>query len=239
MKHYYQPDQYSCVQGSAAILLSFFGIDKTPEEIISEVPPRSWPDRPELVAGTPNQDIASYFLSLGFDVTILSFDTWITDQSWKGKTNEQIMSRLQAGSGKLTAPAIGRSGSELYIQGYIDFVKSGGTINVDGSPRLDLIESLTIMAPIITTVAFNTLYSDGKSIAASDRSSTYDDVEGLSPNHNIVITRIDGDEVFYFDSWKDSSELSVHRDVMIAAISAAQQECDNMFIIVRDKANDR
>lgn len=233
MKHYFQPDQFTCVQTSAAILLSYFNIDKTPEQIISEVAPRAWPDKPDVIAGTPNQDIATYFLKLGFDVEIISYDNWITDQSWVGRGTEFIKKRFEEASGKLSAPMIGRSGSELYIQGYLDFINAGGKVSVEIAPEAPAIEKLLLSGPLLTTVSYNTLHGDGKAKSNADRSAKLDDVSGSAPNHNIVITKYEDDTFYFFDPWASKQELSVSRDRMIAAIATAQQECDNMLIVVR------
>lgn len=161
MKHYYQPNEFSCAQGSAAIFLSHFGFDKTPEDILAEVPVRSWPGKDEP-AGTPNQDIAAYFCKLGFDVELISSDVWVTDLSWVGKDTNFIQGRLQAASGALTAPLIGRDGTELYIQAYLDFIKAGGKLKIVPAIASAMIRGYLETGPIIATVAYGTLHGCGK-----------------------------------------------------------------------------
>src|SRR3989344_419235 len=146
--HFYQPDQYSCVQTAAAMLLSYFGVNKTPQDILDEIPVRSWPGKDEP-AGTPNQDIASYFCSLGFETEIISADGWVTDLAWAGKTTEFIKARLEKASGALTAPVIGREGTELYIQAYLDFIKARGRISVVSAITSDLLKHHLANGPFI------------------------------------------------------------------------------------------
>lgn len=235
--HYYQPDNFSCVQGSAAILLSYYGFTKTPEQLMAEVPVRSWPGSDEP-AGTPTQSMGAYFCSLGLQTTIISFDIEVTDLSWAGKSTEYITQRLEKASGNLKAKTIGRQGTELYIQAYLDFIKAGGKVQVNAYPSTALIDKLLADGPIITTVAYSTLYGLGKMKNDSPGPSaapTSNDTNGTAANHNIVISRRVGSKYEVYDSWLAPGIHHVEPEQLITAIATAQIECDNMLLVARKK----
>lgn len=233
IKHYYQTTNFSCVQAAAAMLLSAYDIHKTPDQILEEVKVRSWPGKDEP-AGTPNQDIAAYFCKLGLQTEIISFDMWVTDLGWQGKDIEYIKDRLQKASGMLTAPMIGREGTELYIQAYLDYIAAGGTISVAPAPTSEQFIELLAKGPIMTTVAPNALHGFGKGITGPELHFwSADDIKGAAPNHNIVLHKFVGDKIEVYDSWTKPGVQLVDTERLIAAISLAQQECDNMLIVVR------
>jgi len=233
MKLYQQPTNHSCTQAATAMLLSHFDIEKTPENILESVPVRSWPGSSEP-AGTPPQDVAAYVCKLGLAVEIVSFDVRVTDLSWQGKTTEFIEKRLKAASGKLTAPVIGRKGTELYIQAYIDYIAAGGKLSVQQAPTRELLHDLLKEAPFVAFVAYDTLWGTGKSINGPGlRESKADDILGGSANHAIVVSRSVGDDFEVYDPWHEPGIETVKADHLLAAIATAQQECDNLLIVVR------
>jgi hypothetical protein len=233
MKHYYQINSVGCVQAATAMLLSALNVNKTPAEVEKEVPMRSWPGKDEL-AGTPNQDVAAYMCRLGLDVEIISFDIWVTDLGWAGKDTAYIESRLKEASDKMTAPMIGRAGTELYIQAYLDYIKAGGKLSVQPFPSSKLITGLLQTGPIMTSVAYDTLYGQGKHVNNKELfDSTADDINGLAPNHNIVISRAVDNKIEVYDPWNKPGIHLVEPEQLITAIATAQQECDNMLVVVR------
>lgn len=232
MKHYYQTHVVGCVQAAGAIFLSAYDIAKSPTEIEKEVPMRAWPGKNEL-AGTPNQDMAAYFVKLGLEVEIISFDTWVTDLSWRNLDTESIAERLQAASGKLVAPMIGREGTELYIQAYLDYIKAGGKLSVQPFPSKSLMIDLLQDGPLMTTVSYDVLHGQGKHVNDGGLASHLDDILGTAPNHNIIISRQVAGMFEIYDPWLQPGVHRVRPDQLVAAISAAQQECDNMFIVAR------
>lgn len=237
IRHYYQIHEVGCVQAAGAMFLSAYDIVKTPADIEAEVPMRSWPGKTEL-AGTPNQDIAAYFARLGLQVQIVSFDAWVTDLSWQHKDTDFIRSRLETASGRLTAPMIGRQGTELYIQAYLDYIKAGGSISVKPYPQIAFIKELLEEGPILTTVSYDVLHGLGKSVSDGPDAETsrFDDVTGTAPNHTIVISRQVAGMMEVYDPWLKPGIHLRSPDQVISAISAAQQECDNMLITARTRA---
>jgi hypothetical protein len=235
MKHYYQIHSVGCVQAATAMTLSAFGVDKTPADVEREVPMRAWPGKDEL-AGTPNQDAAAYMCKQGLDVEIISFDTWVTDLSWQGKDTAYIESRLRKASGKLTVPLIGRDGTELYIQAYLDYIRAGGRLSVEAYPSIKRLKELLQNGPVMTTVSYDVLYGVGKRVNGNGVFDSHeDDILGVAPNHNVVINRVVDDKFEIYDPWNKPGIHLIEPDQSIAAISASQQECDNMLIIVRKK----
>lgn len=233
MKHFYQTTNVACVQAATAMLLSAFDIDKTPEDVIHEVPTRPWPGTEEP-AGTPNQDAAAYLCKLGLDVEIISFDAWITDLSWVGKDTAYIAERLQEAVGKQIESPIGDKGSQLYVQAYLDYIAVGGKVRVEVAPSRTMLQDLLADGPVMATVAYNTLHGVGKSVNGQQLfESRDDDITGHSPNHNIVISSYKDGSFEYYDPWKKPGVHWVESDQLIAAIASAQQECDNMLIIAR------
>jgi hypothetical protein len=215
-------------------VLSHFGIEKPYQDIMAELPMKLRPNSTKKT-GTLNQDLAIYMLKLGLSVEIVSYDTWITDLSWQGKDGAHMKIRLQAELGTLDVAMMDRSVTDAYIQGYIDFLEAGGHLSIQPYPATSYIKSALRDGPIMTSVLYGTLHGNGKSVTRKhQRPMDFSDTNGESLVHDIVISQFINDCFEIYDPLgMNGGVCLIEPDNLVAAISAAQQQCDNMLIIAR------
>jgi hypothetical protein len=232
--HYYQPTNNSCSQSALAILLSFFGQNLTPEEIVAKIPVNK-NDKGEDW-GTINQHLATWCLSLGFEVEMHTADFQIIDLSWIGLPEEKLLLRMELAKDSREVPILGKDWSKIYTQSYIDFVKAGGKLHIQPYMTTELLNSLIVESPILLCVNYNVLYSVGRSNNVGLRKAELDDVNGNLTNHSIVIYGIDDDGNYLVaDPYKEPGLQVVEPERMIAGMSASQVECDNLFFQLKIK----
>lgn len=226
--HHYQPTNNSCSQSALAILLSFFGQNLTPEEIVAKIPVNK-NDKGEDW-GTINQHLATWCLSQSFDVEMHTADFQIIDLSWIGLETEKLLERMELAKETREIPALGKTWSKIYMQSYIDFVKAGGKLHVLPYMTTELLNGLIADSPLLLCVNYNVLYGIGRSNNTGLRKAEPDDINGKLTNHSIVIYGLDDDGNYLVaDPYKEPGLQVIEPERMIAGMSASQVECDNLF----------
>lgn len=226
--HQYQQNPTSCSQTALSILFSHYGIQKSQDEILQSVPQLK--DENGKDFGTINQQLATWCTSLGFEVTLYTFDCQVIDQSWAELSPQDIIARLQAGMGGYEIPSLGRLWSNAYRQAYIDYLKAGGELNIEPAVTSKILYELLEQGPILACLSFSTLYGTGR---VNDRSE-FDDVNGKAWNHSVVIHGVDDAGNFRVsDPQRKPGSHIIEPERMIAAISTAQLECDNLLFQIR------
>jgi uncharacterized protein YvpB len=217
-----QPTNHSCGQTSAAMLLDYFGERITPAEVIDWV---KCVDKNGDETGSVTPQLAAKIAERGFNVDLYTFDLLIINHDWKGLNDDQLIERLRAVRTTRYVPAI--AGYEKqYIDAYINLVKAGGKLHIVDYPTTELLYKLLKTAPIFANVCQSVLTGAGHSRNVALR-KTKPDENGAIATHSVVIYGIHDGQFLIADSW--SGHLTVAPEALLAAISAAQIECDNMI----------
>lgn len=132
-------------------------------------------------------------------------------------------------------PSLGKNITEQYTQAYIDFVNAGGKLHIQKAVSSDLLYRLLHKGPVLPCVSFNTLYGT-KRVVLSEFKEKKDDVNGRAPNHSIVIYGNDEQGNFLIaDPDRKPGLHVIEPELMLAAISTAQLECDNLLFQITKK----
>jgi hypothetical protein len=232
VRHTYQPNNHSCGQAALSILLSFYERDMTPEAIMEQVDFMTT-DAGET-AGTTGQGLASWCIAQGFGAKLWSFDCQILDLAWAGLSKPKLLERLEAVKSVRNIPVLGERLSEFYVQGYIDYLEAGGELEIRPYATSGLLDELLETGPVLACVGFNTMYGYGRTNATGLRVSVPDDIGGRLTNHFVVIYgRTEGGDFLVADPWEKPGRQTIGREQMLAGISAAERECDNMVFMIR------
>lgn len=232
--HHYQPTNTTCSQSAMAMLFSFFGREFTPEEIMAMVPIIKNDEGEDW--GTINQDLASWSITQGFDVDMYTADFQVIDLSWADLSKAQLLERMELAKSKRDIPALGREWSKIYMQSYIDFVKVGGRLRIRPYMTTELIDRLLPDSPLLICVCYNVLYGSGRSQSVGLRKSKSDDLNGKLANHSILIYgKDDSDNYLVADPWEEPGTHAVEPERLLAAMTAAQMECDNLLFQLRQR----
>lgn len=216
------------------MLLGQYGMDSSVAEISAKVP-QVRNEKGEN-QGTINQQLATWCLSLGLSVKLYTFDCQVIDQSWSELSKEAVLERLAARKSGWIVPALGSDWTQAYAQAYIDFLQSGGELHIQPAVTTELLYTLLKDGPILPLVSFSTLYGKGRTRIDGDETekSVPDDVNGRALNHSLVIYGHDEQGRFLVaDPWEKPGLHGIEPERMIAAISTAQIECDNLLFQIQ------
>lgn len=209
-------------------MLSYYGKDSTPEQIAEDIPV-GLNDKGEPW-GTINQQLATWCIGQGYEVKMYTFDCQVIDQSWRDLDKAKLLERLEAAKAGRNVPSLGQEWSKMYLQSYIDFINAGGELHIQPHVTSKLLYELVRDGPLLTSVCFNTLYGTGHGKDIGLRKSEIDDVYGKTTNHSIVIYGVTENGDFEIaDPWQEPGMHTIEPERMIAAIIAAQIECDNLL----------
>ncbi len=233
--HYYQPTNSSCTATATSMLLSFYGIDKTPEQILSVFLVRKAQDGSDW--GSIGQDLARYCIGLGFDATFYSFDCYITDYSWQNFTTQEMYERLKVVRESRDVKCLGgKHNSQLYVDAYMEFIEAGGELKIRPYVTTELIDNLLQQGPVAAVVYYATLYGTGRSLKSGQRQEVLDDTNGKIYTHSVVIVGKDKNNRYQLaEPFKQPGLLWVEREQLVAGITAAQAECDNSLFVLQPK----
>lgn len=233
--HQYQPTNKSCSQTSLAMLFSYFGKTMTPGEVIAEVPVNK-NDKGED-QGTLNQELATWCLSQGFKVRMHTADFQIIDTAWKDLPVDQLIQRMESAKPYRDVPALGKAISERYVQSYIDFVKQGGELHIEPFMTTDLLDRLLPNSPILIAVCYNVLYATGRTKSFGLRQTAPNDTEGGLTTHSVVVYGKNDVGLYQVaDPWQEPGFHEIDPRRLVAAMDAAQIECDNVLFQLAKKS---
>lgn len=235
IKHQYQPTNTTCSPTALSMLLGTYGKDFTVTEVSDKVPQVYNEDNEPC--GTINQQMATWCLSLGFDVSLYTFDCQVIDQSWSELSGEKLIERLEARKDGWSVPSLGTTWTKAYAQSYIDFIKAGGKLTIQPAVTSKLLYELLENGAILPCLSFSTLYGAGRTKNFDEHKSTDDDVNGRTWNHSVVIYGNDENGNFLIaDPFRKPGMHVIEPERMIAAISTGQIECDNLIFQLRKKS---
>lgn len=216
------------------MLLSFYGMSLTPEDVSKSIPVNLNENGEEI--GTINQHLATWCISQGFVVDIYSADFQILDLAWANLSQAELLQRMEAAKGHRNVPALGKEWSECYLQSYIDFVKAGGHLYIQPYMTTALIDKLLESGPTLPAVCYGVLHNVGRSKEAGLRAFSLDDIHGNMVTHSIVVYgKNDAGNYLIADPWEEPGTHEVEPERLLASMTAAQIECDNLIIKLTKK----
>jgi hypothetical protein len=234
--HYYQPTTNSCGYTALAILLSHYGITKTPEELLDAVPqPTNEDGKP---VGSVTAQLATWCLNQGHTIDFFSFDFQITDLSWAGLDSQQLISKLKAVKDSRDVAGIGgKHWSRIYVEAYIAMLEAGGTLIINPHVTTKLLYDLLQKGPVYANICSLVSHNLGRQRYPdhSKRESVPDDINGIAGTHSIVIYGNDERGNFLVaDPWEGMEVTDP--ETMLCAISAAEIECDSQCFQLSKKS---
>lgn len=226
--HQYQPTNTTCSPTALSMLLDHHDQKLSVDEISAKVP-QVYNSQGEPF-GTINQQLATWCISLGYKVNLYTFDCQVIDQSWSSLADEELLERLDKRKSGWLVPSLGKDWTAAYAQSYIDFIKDGGSLSIQPAVTSKLLYQLLERGPVLPCLCINTLYGTGRTSNFGEIDSDMDDVDGRTWNHSVVIYGNDEDGNFLVaDPYEKPGLHVIEPERMIAAISTAQIECDNLL----------
>ena len=215
-----------CVQASAVQLLSYFKLNKTLNEVKSEVP--VFIDEKGINRGTSLGHIAAYFQKLGLESKLHTADLIIFDESWKGVGRDKLIQNIRERIPFVKHGWYDRETIKLVCEGYISYIESGGVII---QPTVDVAYILSYLqrGPLYFVVSYNALNNCAKYDFSKDNEQN--SITGIPSTHAIVVSGYhDGmfeivDPDFNFGGYR---EVPVSQ--LIAAYYLAETDTDCLFI---------
>ncbi len=231
IKHHYRPTTFSCGQAALAILLSHYGKELTPQQIVEAVPTIKNEAGEEW--GTLNQQLATWCIDQGFSVNFYTADFEVIDLSWAKLPQEALLERMKVVKPERNVPSLGAEFSQKTLQAYIDFVEAGGELHVCQYMQTKLIDELLAKGPILACVNYPVLHGEGRYLNAGPREAMPDDVNGITSNHFVVVYgRDERGQYLIADPLKEPGDFVLKPEHLLCALTAAQVECENtMFVI--------
>lgn len=233
LKHQYQPTNTSCSPTALSMLLSHYGKTMSVDEVSEQVPQVQ--DEHGQNFGTINTQMAVWCLSLGFKVSVYTFDCQVIDQSWAKLSKDRLLARLKLRKSGWAVPALGELWTKGYVQSYIDFLNDSGDLHIQPSVSSKLLYDLLKKGPILPCLSYSTLYGESRQLVEGEEDTVDDDINGRALNHSVVIYGNDSNGNFLVaDPFNKPGRHVVEPERMIAAISTAQIECDNLLFVIQE-----
>ena len=210
------------------MLLGHYDKEFSVDDIAQKVPQVK--DEKGKDSGTINQQMATWCLELGFDVQLFTFDCQIIDQSWAELPKDELIERLELRKDGWAVPSLGKTWTAAYAQSYIDLLNAGGQLHIQPAVTTKLLYELLDQGPILPCLSFSTLYGRGRVRNEGIKESIPDDINGRTWNHSVVIYGYDEHGNFLVaDPIHEPGLHVIESERMLAAISTAQIECDNLL----------
>lgn len=226
--HHYQPTSTSCGYASLSTLLSHENHDAAVTDLLEEVPQAKNEDGSPI--GSLTAQLAEWCVKQGYHVDFTSFDFLITDLSWSGLSNEQLLAKLQAVKDVRDVHNVGgKHWSKEYVKAYINFIKAGGTLSIRPHVTSKLLYDELQNGPVYVNICSSVVHGTGRQQhpepETDKRLSVDDDIHGAIGTHSVVIYGNDSDGNFLVaDPW-DGLEV-INPETMLCGITAAELECD-------------
>ncbi len=229
--HYFQPTNNSCGYTALAILLSFTGIKLIPEEVLAKVPQPN--DEKGEPTGSVTSQLAAWCLSQGRKIKFYTFDCEIIDLSWSKLSKSELINRLETVKDVRDVPGLGKHWSRIYVEAYIDFLKTGGELIIQPNVTSQLLYTLLEKGPVYVNVCANTINNEGRAVYPDHqkRELALNDVDGKVSTHSVVIYgNNESGELLVADPWRGRRTIDI--ETMLCGISTAQIECDNQCFVL-------
>lgn len=234
INHVYQPTNHTCCQSALSMLLSFFDIDISPEEVASKVPVCKNEKGEEV--GSVVQKLATWCILEGFEASLYTADYQILDLSWVGLSRGDLIRKMKEVLDTREVPAIGREWTKIYLEEYINFAEAGGNIEIIPYVSEELLDRLLVDSPVHITVNQNVFSNKGRTKNTGLRKSELDYKNGELNTHSILVYgKNDEGKYLVADPWTEPGLLEVEPELLIVSVAAAQIECDSIIFQLRKK----
>ena len=235
IQHQYQTSSTNCSPTALSMLLSYYGSAPSPDEIGQIVPQCT--DETGKKIGTINQQLATWCVGEGYTVELITFDCQVIDQSWSGLAAPAVRAKLELRKNGWVVPSLGKNWTKEYAAAYLDFLGAGGKLSIQPVVAAKLLYDLLEKGPFLPCVSYCTLYGAAKSIFVNSQKSQPDDINGKTTTHSIVVYGHDKNGNFLIaDPYERPGLHSIEPDRLLAAISTAQIECDNLLFQISKPA---
>lgn len=228
IKHHYQPTNNTCGYAALATFLSHYDIEKTPEELVLEVP------QPKDAKGTSHGSVTAQLVQWCQDnqlqTHMYASDCLVLDLSWRDLNEKQILERLNAVKAERDVPALSKHWTDVYIDAYKDMLEKGAKLTVLPFIKSSLLHELLEKGPVYTNICSTAVRGDGRTVNPALRKSVIDDVKGKINTHSTVIYGCnESGDFLVSDPW--DGLVTLDPETTVLAIEAAQIECDNQIFV--------
>jgi len=225
IKLHAQTPEAMCGPTSLAMQLSAHGEALSPLDVVTNAAGSKRPGD----FGFTSQELGRYCLSLGYQVEMWSFDCLVLDYAWKDLSGAALATEL----GTLCRHHEGRTPVDenklRYALGYLAFVEAGGVLH--GAPFVtsELLLRLLEKGPVGVSVLFGVFASEGK----RDSEQAFNALTGGAGTHSVLVIGYEEATGFLVaDPAPGRGVVTVGKESLLAAITAAQVEYDNVIFQV-------
>lgn len=174
-----QPSETTCGPACLHAVYNYFNDAISLQEVVNEV-------RYLEEGGTLAVFLACHALKRGYSATIYTYNLNVFDPTWFTKENVDISERL-------TAQSKVRDFSKMHIEteGYLEFLKMGGTIQFKDLTSSLVRKYLKRQVPILTGLSSTYLYRSPREYGPK---ADWDDLRGEPSGHFVVLSGYNRDE---------------------------------------------
>ncbi len=204
-----QPDTTTCGPTCLHAVYRHHGLDLPLEQIIDETQRLDH-------GGTLDVFLANHALSLGFRVTIHTYNLTVFDPTWFGARPVDLSDVIRR-----QRDAKNREALTTASNGYLEFLDRGGSIEFVDLSRALLRDLLRAGHPILTGLSATYLYRSAREYGPDDDD---DDIRGEPVGHFVLLTAFEeaSDSVLISDPMQDNprgkQNYRVHVDRLVGAI---------------------
>lgn len=229
LTHVFQPTNNTCGYAALTMLMSHYGVKTTVDELLKEVPqPKN--DAGET-SGSVTAQLVTWVNRQGFATHMYTSEAEVIDLTWQDKSEKQLVAKLKSARGKKVAPVFGKHWTTVYIDAYLEMLKSGSKLTVVHLIRASLIYELLQKGPVFVNICSTVAVGNGRRKSVGIRKSVSDDIKGNISNHSIVVYGNDKDGNFLVaDPW--DGMIVMDPEKLVISIAAAQIECDNQIFVI-------
>ncbi len=141
-------DSMDCVIASVRMILKYYGVDKTVDDIKRDV----YVDPKE---GVIMPQVGSYFLDNGFDAEIITMNPMIIARKSRDKTQTELMEHFRQ-----IAPTAETAIGKKAIEYFVEFMEKGGIVTIRIPSIKDITDEIMNERPLIAFVTTGFLWND-------------------------------------------------------------------------------
>lgn len=229
IKHHYQPTNNTCGYAALATLLSHYGEQLTPEELVRKV------EQPKDAEGTSHGSVtaqlADWCQTNGYQVNMFVSDMYILDLSWTNKSTKQIKQALERVKSKRANQLMDSHWVNVYEEAYLSMIKHGSELSSVQFITSKLLNELLEKGPVYVNICSSAHTGRGRTNSTELRKDEIDDLNGRVSTHSVVLYGVDENgDYLISDPWDGLTTCTPEH--MVLSVEAAQVECDNQVFTI-------